>query len=383
MKYISRYINVISLREVAVIGGGFVGSFTSWQLARKGINVTLFEEHDEIGYPPHCTGLVSISGLQRLGIYDLLKRQGAILNKIRSATFMTSSGRRFIAELPEPIAVIVDRPALDRIIASKAIDNGVEVNLRTRVTHVSPSGELRALSGDNGLVKRRYKVIVDAEGPARLLIRGLPGVNMKGLLPAFQQDIRGESNRFLDTSSVLVYFNLPDFFSWIVPIDNSGRKWRIGLASRQYSSKLLAVAKSLTRTFFKNISTIRRFGGIVVSGGPIKKFVWGKIAAVGDAAGQVKPTTGGGVTFGGLSALILSRVIQLHLDFEAPLQYYESIWRKLFRTNFQAMLLIRRIYNMLTHAGIDALARFIPRNILNNFKTDFDFQLEGILSKLR
>ena len=125
------------------------------------------------------------------------------------------------------------------------------------------------------------------------------------------------------------------------------------------------------------------FGGLVVSNGPLKRFVWGKITAVGDAAGQVKPTTGGGVIFGGFSAIILSKIVQMHLNYGLPLRYYELVWRKLFRTNFQAMSLIRSTYNTLTHAGIDVLAKFIPRNILNNFKTDFDFQLEGILRKLR
>jgi len=373
------------LDEVAVIGGGFVGSFISWLLARKGVNVTLFEEHSEFGYPPHCTGLVSISGLKRLGIYDLLRREGIILNKdVRSAIFMTHSGKKFPVRLSEPIAVVLDRPNLDRATAEKAIDSGAKANLLTKVTNISLDGEVIAISRNKGTLKRKFRVIVDAEGSSRTLIRELPGVNIEGLLPAFQLDIKGLSNSdLLDTSRVILYFNLPDFFSWIVPVDDSGEKWRIGLASRKYSSKLSRIARSITHLFFRDTRILNMFGGLVVSNGPLKRFVWGKITAVGDAAGQVKPTTGGGVIFGGFSAIILSKIIQMHLNYDLPLRYYELTWRKLFRTNFQAMSLIRNTYNTLTHAGIDVLARFIPRNILNNFKTDFDFQLEGILRKLR
>lgn len=371
--------------EVAVIGGGFVGSFISWLLAEKGINVTLFEEHSQFGYPPHCTGLVSISGLERLGIYDILKRKKIILNEdIRSAIFMTHSGKKFLIKLNEPVAVVLDRPYLDRTIAEKAINSGVKVNLLTRVTNISLDGEITAVSKNTGIFKKRFKVIVDAEGAGRRLIRKFPEVNMKGLLPAFQQDVKGVSySNLLDTSRVILYFNLPDFFSWIVPIDDSGEKWRIGLATKKHSSKLAQIAKLITRLFLKNTKILNTFGGLVVSKGPLKKFVWGKIAAIGDAAGQVKPTTGGGVIFGGFSAVILSKIIQMHLDYGLSLTYYDLIWRKFFGTNFRAMIFIRDMYNILTHSGIDIVARFVPHNVLNNFKTDFDFQLEGILRKLR
>ncbi len=376
---------MIQLHEVAVVGGGFIGSFTSWLLARKGIQVTLFEEHDKFGYPPHCTGLISISGLQRIGLYDLFRKEGIILNPgISSALFVTYRGKIFPVNLDEPIAVVLDREASERLIAEKAIDGGVQAHISTIVREISVNGDLIAIKRNSGKFRKRFSVIVDAEGAGRKLIRYLPGVDLRGLLPAFQMDVRArDRSGLLNSSTVLLYFNVPDFFSWIVPLDESCEIWRVGSASMSYSGLLRNIASSLARKFLKDIREIRRFGGLVVSNGPLKRFVWGKIVAVGDAAGQVKPTTGGGVIFGSLSAIVLSKIIESYLNKGTPLKTYQVAWKKFFGSNFQAMYLIRKTYNALTHVGIDTLARFIPSNILNNFKTDFDFQLEGVLSRLR
>jgi flavin-dependent dehydrogenase len=42
--------------EVIVVGGGPSGSFCALNIAEKNVNVTVFEEHDEIGVPCHCAG---------------------------------------------------------------------------------------------------------------------------------------------------------------------------------------------------------------------------------------------------------------------------------------------------------------------------------------
>ena len=45
-----------NVSDVVVVGGGPVGSFAAWKLAKLGAEVTVFEEHEAIGKPSHCAG---------------------------------------------------------------------------------------------------------------------------------------------------------------------------------------------------------------------------------------------------------------------------------------------------------------------------------------
>ena len=60
--------------DVAIIGGGPVGSYAALHLAKKGIPVTVYEEHPEIGLPSHCAGHISIRSLKTMGLYPLARR---------------------------------------------------------------------------------------------------------------------------------------------------------------------------------------------------------------------------------------------------------------------------------------------------------------------
>ena len=54
--------------DVLVIGGGPSGLLAAREAASKGAEVLVLEEHKEIGVPNHCTGILSVEGLQRLGV---------------------------------------------------------------------------------------------------------------------------------------------------------------------------------------------------------------------------------------------------------------------------------------------------------------------------
>ncbi len=369
--------------EAVIVGAGFVGSLTALELAKRGIDVLLFEEHKKVGEPPHCAGLVGISGLKRINLFDELKKEGLILNYISSARFYTPSGRSFKIDARKPIAVVLDRVTMDKYIAGRALDFGAEIKLLTRVLSISPNGEAKIRGRNSHKETVRANVIIDAEGATRRLLRGFPGVHMRGILPAFQVDIRSFTlPRDFPHDSVEVFFIVPDFFAWIIPLDPIGRAWRVGAASRKNAKKLRKIVINIAKRRFGNFSIEKSFGGLVVSGGPIKRFHWNRIIAVGDSAGQTKPTTGGGVVFGGLGAIIASRVVTGFLDNTISLDAYEKIWNTFMRSNINAMLLLRKTYNTLTHRGMDVLLRFIPKPLISNIRSDFDFQLYALISLL-
>jgi len=361
---------VVFLYDVLTVGAGFVGSFLSYCLAKRGINVLVFEEHKEIGYPEHCAGLVSTSGLQRLGLLNAVKKEGLILNTINKVRIYTGWRQKIFKITGTDIAVL-DRPGLDRLIASKAQDRGAEILLDTYTKKIMKHGVKTTRGNFNG------RIIVDAEGSRRSLLKKFLQAEIIRSMPAIQIDAK--INKNIDTDTVEMYFNIPDFFSWIIPINTN--TVRIGTASRK-TTNLYGIIRSLGRKRFGKIKELKKFGGLVNVDGPYKKFTFGNIVAIGDAVGQTKPTTGGGVILGGLSAALLAATIEKNLEQGYPLQNYDTTWRKIFGTNIAFMKLIRKIVFSLDARAISNIIIGLTPNKIS-FASDFDLQIDLLTKKFR
>lgn len=353
---------MIFLGKIAIVGAGFIGSFISYLLAKKQIDVIVFDENKHIGIPEHCAGLVSLTGLARLGILRLVEKEGLIINKIRCAAVYSKGKKRIVCLKNQKICVL-DRPGLDRLMSQKAIEYGANIKLSSRVLEIRPNGFLKTRNYEN-----KYDIIIDAEGTKRLLLRKIIRKNFLSSLPAAQMDIKiaGEVN----TEIVEVHFNIPDFFLWVIPLERS--IVRIGVASRRIRNHTHFLNK-FARNKFGAYNIIKKFGGMVHVDGPYKKFVFGKIVGVGDVVGQTKPTTGGGVIIGGLSASILAETIKRHIDMGVPLSLYETIWRKIFSFEIEFMKKIRRlIFSLDARILSKILLSILPLRVA--LEADFDFQ---------
>ncbi|MHA1609807.1 MAG: NAD(P)/FAD-dependent oxidoreductase [Candidatus Njordarchaeales archaeon] len=364
--------------DVVVVGAGFVGNFIGTELAKKGYNVLILEEHKRVGFPPHCAGLVGITGLERIGLRNKVRENGLIINKIRGARFFSKKKGPIEIYYNEPVAWVIDRVKLDTMLHDEFLSHGGVSRLGVKVRKISPDGKLLTSKGQ----LNNAHVIVDAEGARRLLIREFPGTHTKGLLPALQIDVRGSEE--LEDDFVEVHFNVPDFFSWIIPLGD--RNYRVGVASKHVNRNMFVFVKKFARKRLGRINVLKTFGGIVVSGPPLKKMVWKKVIAVGDAAGHTKPTTGGGVVFGGLSAKIAAEVIHHYLNSEVrSLHLYERMWKRTIGTHLEIMLRMKQLLQFISVSErlMDFLFSIMPKYLGNNVKSDFDFHSTIILPKIK
>jgi digeranylgeranylglycerophospholipid reductase len=128
--------------DVVVVGGGPVGSFAAWKLAKLGAEVTVFEEHEAIGKPSHCAGHMSIRSLRNLGLYPLLCE--IVENTYSQANLHSPTGFTFSVHLAKPVTCSVNREDFDRHIADKAENAGARYCLNSRV---------QSLLMENGVVK--------------------------------------------------------------------------------------------------------------------------------------------------------------------------------------------------------------------------------------
>src|SRR5262249_44262424 len=141
--------------DVAVIGGGPGGLHAATLLARAGFAVTLFEEHDEVGRPVHCTGVLADDAFGEFGL-----SRASILNTLSTARFVSPAGFQISYTTPSIEAHVVDRRLLDQTIAMQAAEAGVHLRAGRRVRRLEPTtGGIRIETAGEDAVEARAVVL--------------------------------------------------------------------------------------------------------------------------------------------------------------------------------------------------------------------------------
>jgi len=339
--------------DVAVIGGGPGGLRTAALLAKAGFGVMLFEEHDEIGQPVHCTGVLADDAF---GEFDLPRT--LILNTLATAKFISPAGFQISYTTPAVEAHVIDRRRLDQTVAAEAADAGVQVQAGRRVRNLEAIDGGMRIDIDGGTTVSARAVVLACGanyGLQRRFGLGMPAVALNSAqleLPA------------LRAGDVEVHFGsdtAPGGFAWAVPVARpSGSFVRIGLMCDGDAS-----------TFFKQFVTrIAPSWGIPpeLAGEPRRRFLplstlprtyASRLLVVGDAAGLVKPTTGGGIYYSLVSAGLAAETLTVALHDDrldaTDLAIYQQRWRERLGGELQAQLALRMLAQRMTDAEIDSL----------------------------
>jgi len=374
--------------DAVVVGGGPCGSFSALTAAKLGVKVAICEEHESIGIPTHCIGHLNLNGLKRLGLHPLPK--SVVENEFRGVTFYSPSGREFSIRFDSPVTCAVNRELFDKHLADLAIRAGVEYRLASRVESLVLEG-----SSVKGVVINRRglketlssKIIIDAEGVSSVILKkaGLQSLDRSTVVNA----VHIEMDRVEDVEgdSVEVYLGekyAPGFFAWIIPkLDGTAK---IGLATKagnpkRHLHKFLHDHPIASPKLDKSKILNQSFHPIPL-GGPIPKTYHHGLLVVGDAASQVKPTTGGGVIFGLLCSKIAGEVAYEAIktnDFsERFLSRYDYRWRALIEFELASMRRLRKMLNGLSDERIDKLIELCARLEMDKIlKKHGDLDFEG------
>jgi digeranylgeranylglycerophospholipid reductase len=381
--------------EVIIIGGGPSGSFAAFNLAKRGVGVTVFEEHSKIGYPLHCAGHLSIKGLKSLGLDSLPPK--ILENTFYGACFNSPSGNKFSIRFSSPITCVVNRALFDRHIINLAKDAGSKINLNSRVKSlIIKNGFVKGVFVEhkNRVEKYLANIVIDAEGiGSRILSNiGLQRFKRQMLVHAVKAEI--EDYKSLDPKVVQVFLSnnfASGFYAWLIPkLDG---KASVGLATnkgnpKELLKKFILEKLSISEKTYRNKISQLSFHPITL-GGIIPKTYSNGFLVVGDAASQVKPTTGGGVIMGMTCARIAAEVIfeslqenNFSLEF---LRTYQERCQKILGFDMKFMLKVRTMLNVLPDRKIDEAICFCQKfgldKILKHFN-DIDFQGKSFLRVL-
>ena len=381
--------------DIVVVGGGPCGSFSAFTAARLGAEVSVFEEHSEIGVPKHCTGHLSTAGLKRLG---LRLPHGTVENEFKGAIFHSPSGKKFVIRRSSPVTCVVNRELFDKYLSNLAMKSGVRYLLESRVkSFLFDSGFVAGVAFRKGRFEKRLasSVVIDAEGCSSTILKrtGLQTLDNFMAVNAIQAEV-GRVDE-VDLDMVEVYLGrkyAPGFFAWIIPKRDFSAK--VGLAvrtgnPREYLHRFMrnhpVASKKLGKSKITNLSVHP-----IPLGGPIPKTYSKGLLVVGDAASQVKPTTGGGVIVGLSCSKIAGEVAYEAVkknDFsEAILSRYQSRWKGLVGFDLAVMQQIRRLLNRLNDRKIDKIIDLCGKLGLDNVLEevgDLDFQGRSLIRMIK
>ena len=370
---------------IVVIGAGPSGSFTALMVARQHVPVIVLEEHERVGFPPHCAGHVGIKGLSRTGLNI---PNNLVENRIRGARFYSPSLYEFILDHGSPVTYVLDRPGFDRWLADEATRYGATYNLNTRVQSITQEGDHVTI-----VIGPRYprmlvsNLVIDAEGcPATLLkAMGFSWIRPSGMINGVQAEV--DTLVDVDKELVELYFSreyAPGFFAWIIPKGDGSGKIGLGVRGhdpiallRRFISVHPVASKKLAKSKVRSQTVHPKSVG-----GPISRTYASNILVAGDAASQTKPTTGGGIVTGLLCSRIASEVgVQAwaQSDFTAIfLSRYQVQWKKAVWKDFLVMRRIRRYLDTLSDEKMNCLFEGALRTgILNDLACLDDIDLQG------
>jgi len=323
--------------DIIIVGGSIAGNYLASLLAKQGIRALVLEEHPEerIGEPVHCTGIIS-QKITRLVNFP----SDIILNRVKEAAIYSPSGKHIIVGSPRESPVVIDRARFDRYFYEEAVAGGARyvTGIRVRDVKTGPWGV--KLFSNRGTFEGN--IVVGADGPMSVVARHF------GVRHNFIYGVQARVRMDYPNNRTDLHFNpyWRDFFAWIVPEGNG--ICRVGLAAK--SQPRLCFQYFLRQQGISRPQFVNTHGGLIPIGFPGSQ-AFSRAILLGDAACQVKATTGGGIVMlisaAQIAANALMKAIEreqysrAHFMNEYQIPCEESIGREL-KVHYLLHSLLRR-----------------------------------------
>jgi digeranylgeranylglycerophospholipid reductase len=278
--------------DVIIIGAGPAGSCTARYINPKhtGKRVLLLEAKKVVGIPMQCGE--AIPTYQELltifpeancaELFDLPSEVYA--GNIDGIKFKAPSGKSYVAYLK---GQMFHREKLDQYLFKLAVEHGASYRVDSRVKRIDDHTVVTATE------KFTAEIIVGADGVYSIVSSSVPAFDDNlDICPCAFVLAKGEF--YADLIELWFEGRFPGGYFWLFPKNKIGEA-NIGLGMRgptHVRGLLNQVLEEVAGMY--NLKIKQKGGGAVPLGGLKRKIVHQHIALVGDAAGMVFPTNGGG-----------------------------------------------------------------------------------------
>ncbi|MFO8132645.1 MAG: NAD(P)/FAD-dependent oxidoreductase [Thermoplasmatota archaeon] len=329
--------------DVAVIGAGPVGCTAARLLAMRGHRTVVLEEHPRVGEPVRCAGLVTPRVLDLACVDGDVVRQevsGAVVHAPGGATVHVGGDRTH--------ALAVDRRLFDRRMAERARAAGAELRCSWKVSGVRGCDGGFVLSDGSGRSLRcRYVVGADGVCSGAASALGFPAQpeHVQTLQAVVPGAGGGEDVDIWVGSRVA-----PGFFAWRIPADG---EMRVGLGVSPGRGVMYFFRRMLDRL---GVGRHELQAGLIPVG-MRRRFCTDRAALVGDAAGQVKATSGGGLYPGLVAAYCLADALD---DGTAD---YRRLFMRRYGRELKRSVWLRRRFVGLSDGEMDRLLGAVDEDV--------------------
>lgn len=365
--------------EVAIIGSGPVGSTIAYYLSQNGIDVTLIDKKKQIGYPLQCAGILS----KHIFEYNDLP-ENLVLNTVKGA-FLHTKNHILNVKKQENVAYIIDRVAYDEFLFKRAIENGAKFLNKKAIDYDIENG-ITYFSDDTPF---KSKIIIGCEGYNSKLSETMGNVQSNYMASQMLVEIDDENmtnfrdsndaiNDYVDT--YLMEDILPGFL-WIIPTKNN--LFRIGLFSNHtHRQQHELMTDFLNENFEYDI--IEKYMGFIPIYNEKNDLVKNCAMLIGDAAGHVKPTSGGGLLIGFDACEIASRHIvnALKNDDISLLRDYQKEFNEKYHKEFNYQFKVQKTLSLLSDEDLDYFFLKLKQNDCENMISEYgDMDTQSTLVK--
>lgn len=317
------------MKDVIVVGAGPVGTQLAKNYAEKGLDVLVLERSSEVGKPLACSGHVSPDIRSFLSDEEF---QDIYQNEINEARFH-SGGRQYRFYRDETVSYVIDRVGLDRKKAEQARKAGAKITLEATVTDVTEEEDKVIVETEEASYES--KILAGCDGASSTVRDSTdlpePDHFYQGILCFTDEE---DSSDYVD-----VVLEVPEFFGWRIPREDSVE---YGAAVPKGENPMKWLEK-VTEKFDITEDDRRDICAGAIPIRPPEKVSSNRVFLVGDAAGQTKPFTGGGILYG----MRCSDIAAEKIDPKAPdMQAYEETWRENLGKDILLGNFIEKIYSM-------------------------------------
>jgi len=349
--------------DILVVGAGPIGSYLAFRLAKEGFKTAIFEEDKEVGKNVICTGIIGKETFEKFNL-----------------NFFSPAGALLEYNPPHPLAYVVDREKFDKGLFQWAKEEGVEVYLGNYAEEVKVTPQFCEVKVSDGasFYKKKAKVVILATGIKYKLHKKL-GLTSP---PSFLQGVQIETILKSPLEETEIYIGRkvsPGSFAWAVPLGDS--RTRIGILAKNKADTYLE--KIIQNRFKERLVEEPQIRKKSIAYGLSRKTTGERVMAVGEAAGQVKTTTGGGIAYGLFCSEIAIKVLKkaFFKGKFGPREFieYEKLWKSKLRKEIRMGDYARRIFGKFNDSQIEKAFKFIKgrEGLVKLLEKNFDFEFHS------
>ncbi|MDO8428992.1 MAG: NAD(P)/FAD-dependent oxidoreductase [Candidatus Diapherotrites archaeon] len=302
---------------VTIAGAGPAGLQTAIRLAEYGWPTKVLEEHEKVGIPVNCSGLISATGIKEAGINS----EKILIDYIFGAKIFSPNGTMLEVRRKKPVAHLISRCKLDEQLRDLAVKKGVEVETNAKLISVRKENVFYQKEKRGELLKS--KIAVGADG-AHSTVRELMGLKIgpENFVHAYQEFVHGN----FEPGMVEVHVGTiaPGFFAWIIPHSNKYAEIGIGTSMGKSNPKEMLDKFTEKIGLKRNYEIDRIASALIPCGPPLKNLVKDNMLLVGDAGFHAKATTGGGIVLGMLAGNECAKTVHEYFSGKKPLENYNN-----------------------------------------------------------